>query len=69
MVAAPSRTLMEALWAARPLVRAYDPVAMDETRTSTASRPTCASASTVTRRYRRDALAIRTEWQVPQPDS
>ncbi len=39
MRAAPSRTLMEALWAAGASVRAYDPVAMAETRRIYGERP------------------------------
>ena len=61
---APSRVLMEALWAAGAAVRAYDPVAMDETRRIYGARPDlefCASA--VAALDGADALAICTEWQ------
>jgi UDPglucose 6-dehydrogenase len=71
---APSRVLMEALWAAGARVRAYDPVAMGEARRLYADRadadPTdgrpspltlCASAGEALEGA--DALAIATEWQ------
>jgi UDPglucose 6-dehydrogenase len=71
---APSRVLMEALWAAGAQVRAYDPVAMGEARRlyadrvdadPTDSRPApltlCASAGEALAGA--DALAIATEWQ------
>jgi UDPglucose 6-dehydrogenase len=71
---APSRVLMEALWAAGARVRAYDPVAMGEAQRLYADRldadPTdgrpapltlCASASEALEGA--DALAIATEWQ------
>jgi len=61
---APSRVLMEALWEAGATVRAYDPVAMDETRRIYGVRPDlelCASA--VAALEGADALAICTEWQ------
>ncbi|NBU24558.1 MAG: UDP-glucose/GDP-mannose dehydrogenase family protein [Gammaproteobacteria bacterium] len=66
---APSRVLMEALWAAGARVRAYDPVAMAETRRLygdrlTGDRPAltlCASAAETLEGA--DALAIVTEWQ------
>ncbi len=61
---APSRTLMEALWAAGAKVRAYDPVASEEARRLYGARPdltlvTAASDALVGA----DALAILTEWQ------
>ena len=66
---APSRVLMEALWQAGARVRAYDPVAMPETRRLygdqlTGDRPSlalCASAAETLEGA--DALAIVTEWQ------
>jgi UDPglucose 6-dehydrogenase len=61
---APSRVLMEALWAAGAAVRAYDPVAMDETRRIYGARPDlelCTSAAEALDGA--DALAICTEWQ------
>ena len=61
---APSRVLMEALWAAGAAVRAYDPVAMEEARRIYGVRPDlelCASA--VAALDGADALAICTEWQ------
>jgi UDPglucose 6-dehydrogenase len=61
---APSRVLMEALWAAGARVRAYDPVAMDETRRIYGARgdlELCASAAAALDGA--DALAICTEWQ------
>jgi UDPglucose 6-dehydrogenase len=61
---APSRVLMEALWAAGARVRAYDPVAMPEARRIYGSRPDfalCPSAGEALDGA--DALAICTEWQ------
>ena len=65
---APSRVLMEALWAAGAQVRAYDPVAMEEcgrlygTRTAAGGGLTlCASAEEALQGA--DALAIITEWK------
>jgi len=71
---APSRVLMEALWAAGARVRAYDPVAMGEARRlygdrlqadpadgSGAPLTLCASAAEALEGA--DALAIVTEWQ------
>jgi UDPglucose 6-dehydrogenase len=61
---APSRTLMEALWAAGANVRAYDPVATNEARRIYGSRSDlqlCASSTTALEGA--DALAICTEWQ------
>jgi UDPglucose 6-dehydrogenase len=61
---APSRVLIESLWAAGAAVRAYDPVAMNEARRIYGSRPDfglCASAAEALDGA--DALAICTEWQ------
>src|SRR5690606_19540527 len=61
---APSRTLMEALWAAGARVRAYDPVASRETRRIYGDRPDlhlCRSAEEALDGA--DALAIVTEWR------
>jgi UDPglucose 6-dehydrogenase len=61
---APSRVLMEALWAAGARVRAYDPVAMGEARRLYGERSglaLCASAAEALEGA--DALAIVTEWQ------
>ena len=61
---APSRVLMESLWAAGARVRAYDPVAMDECRRIYGTRPDldlCASSDETL--VGADALAIVTEWQ------
>jgi UDPglucose 6-dehydrogenase len=66
---APSRVLMEALWAAGARVRAYDPVAMGEARRLYGERvggpeaalALCASAGEALEGA--DALAIATEWQ------
>jgi len=64
MRAAPSRVLLEALWAEGAFVRAYDPVAMPETRRIYGDRPDLtlcnSSAQALTGA---DALAIVTEWQ------
>ena len=61
---APSRILMEALWAAGAAVRAYDPVAMDEARRIYGARQDlifCKNAGHALEGA--DALAICTEWQ------
>jgi UDPglucose 6-dehydrogenase len=61
---APSRVLMEALWAAGAAVRAYDPVAMDEARRIYGARKDltfCKNAGHALESA--DALAICTEWQ------
>jgi UDPglucose 6-dehydrogenase len=61
---APSRDLMEALWAEGAAVRAYDPVAMDEARKLFGHRPDFATAdSAMAALEGADALAILTEWQ------
>jgi UDPglucose 6-dehydrogenase len=71
---APSRVLMEALWAAGARVRAYDPVAMGEARRLYADRvgdgsgdpappPLTLCASAAEALEGADALAIATEWQ------
>ena len=61
---APSRTIMEKLWAAGARVRAYDPVAGEEARRVFGARPDlaiCASAYEAIEGA--DALVIATEWQ------
>jgi UDPglucose 6-dehydrogenase len=61
---APSRVLMESLWAAGARVRAYDPQSMDETRRVYGTRPDlelCASAAATLEGA--DALVVVTEWQ------
>jgi UDPglucose 6-dehydrogenase len=61
---APSRVLMEALWAAGAKVRAYDPVAMPEARRIYGARPDLdLVASSSEALDGADALAICTEWQ------
>ena len=60
---APSRVLMESLWAAGVTVRAYDPAAMDEARRIYGERAElvlCESAMAAVDGA--DALAIATEW-------
>lgn len=60
---APSRVLMEALWAAGARVRAYDPIAMAETRRIYGERAEldlCANAPQALEGA--DALAVLTEW-------
>jgi len=64
MRAAPSRVLMEALWAAGATVRAYDPVAMAECRRLYGDRPDlvlCRKGPDALQGA--DALAIVTEWR------
>ncbi len=64
MRAAPSRTLMEALWAAGAQVRAYDPVAMQETRRIYGERPDLTLVDSAPEALQgADVLAIVTEWQ------
>jgi len=61
---APSRTLMEALWAAGARVRAYDPEAMEATQRiygETAQLTLCSNAYDVLEGA--DALVLCTEWQ------
>lgn len=61
---APSRTLLESLWAAGAKVRAYDPVANEEARRIYGARPDLALAKSSTEALQgADALAIVTEWQ------
>ncbi|MGQ0698281.1 MAG: UDP-glucose dehydrogenase family protein [Panacagrimonas sp.] len=62
---APSRDLMEAVWAAGGKIRAYDPVAMDETAHLYGKRPDLYLASSAEDAATgADALAIVTEWRV-----
>ncbi len=62
---APSRDLMEAVWAAGGCIRAYDPVAMDETRKIYGERDDLYLASSPEDAVMgADALAIVTEWRV-----
>jgi UDPglucose 6-dehydrogenase len=64
MRAAPSRTLMEALWHAGAKVQGYDPVAMDETRRIYGERGDLVLAKSATEALAgADVLAIVTEWQ------
>ena len=61
---APSRVLMEAVWAAGGRIRAYDPEAMEEARRIYGERPDlvlCDSAREAIAGA--DALAVVTEWQ------
>jgi UDPglucose 6-dehydrogenase len=61
---APSRTLMEALWAAGAAVRAYDPVAMAETRRIYGERDDLALCESGDEALAgADVLVICTEWQ------
>ena len=61
---APSRVLMEALWAAGAKVRAYDPVAMGEAKRIYGERPDLALVASAAEALEgADALAICTEWQ------
>ncbi len=61
---APSRVLIEALWEAGASVRAYDPVAMPETRNIYGKRADFALCdSSADALEGADALAIVTEWQ------
>lgn len=61
---APSRALLESLWAAGARVRAYDPVAHEEVRRIYGERPDLILAKSATEALQgADALAIATEWQ------
>lgn len=61
---APSRTLLESLWAAGAKVRAYDPVANEETHRIYGERKDFALLESATDALQgADALAIVTEWQ------
>jgi len=61
---APSRVLMEALWSAGAKVRAYDPVAMEETARIYGKRADLALCKGAPEALEgADALAICTEWQ------
>jgi UDPglucose 6-dehydrogenase len=61
---APSRTLLEALWAAGAKVRAYDPVAAEEAHRLYGNRADLALVGSSTEAlHGADALAIVTEWQ------
>ncbi len=62
---APSRVLLEALWAAGAVVQAYDPAAMNEARRLYGERPDfrlCEQALAALENA--DALAILTEWSL-----
>ncbi len=64
MRAAPSRTLMEALWQAGAKVHAYDPIAMAETRRIYGERHGLTLAKSAEDALKgADVLAIVTEWQ------
>lgn len=64
MRAAPSRTLMESLWNAGAKVRAYDPVAIEETHRIYGDRGDLALVGSTTEALQgADVLAIVTEWQ------
>ena len=61
---APSRPLMEALWAAGCRVRAYDPVAMTQTRSLYGDRDDLTLCDNAEQALEgADALAIATEWR------
>jgi UDPglucose 6-dehydrogenase len=61
---ASSRVLLEALWAAGVCVRAYDPVAMEETRRIYGARPDLVLVDSALAAVEGvDALAIVTEWK------
>jgi len=65
MRAAPSRTLMEALWAAGAKVRAYDPEAMDECRRIYGERDDLTLVDSAEEALKgADALVTVTEWSV-----
>ena len=61
---APSRNLLQGLWAAGAQVRAHDPVAMDEARRIFGERADLALCDTPMQALQgADALAIVTEWK------
>ncbi|MBS0375297.1 MAG: UDP-glucose/GDP-mannose dehydrogenase family protein [Proteobacteria bacterium] len=61
---APSRVLLESLWASGARVRAYDPVARDEARRVFGERPDLVLCESMEQTLiGADALAIVTEWQ------
>jgi len=61
---APSRTLLESLWAAGAKVRAYDPVAHEEAHRIYGERPDLELVKSANEALQgADALAIATEWQ------
>lgn len=61
---APSRTLLESLWAAGAKVRAYDPVAHEEAQRIYGDRPDLTLTKSANEALQgADALAIATEWQ------
>ncbi|MDT0498199.1 UDP-glucose/GDP-mannose dehydrogenase family protein [Algiphilus sp. W345] len=61
---APSRELMEAIWADGGAVRAYDPVAMEETRKIYGDRPDLTLVESAEEACEgADALALVTEWK------
>ena len=61
---APSRALLEALWAAGARVQAYDPEAMDEAQRLYPDQPALKLADSRDEALRgADALVICTEWQ------
>jgi len=62
---APSRVLMEALWAAGAKIQAYDPVAMDETQNIYGLREDLKLVGTKEAALEKaDALVICTEWKI-----
>ena len=62
---APSRVLMEAIWAAGGRVQAHDPVAMEECRRIYGDRPDLVYAETPEEAAQEaDALAVVTEWKL-----
>jgi UDPglucose 6-dehydrogenase len=62
---APSRSLMEALWERGAIVRAYDPVAMDEARRIYGEHERLVFANNPEEAVKgADALAVMTEWMV-----
>ncbi len=65
MRAAPSRSMLEVLWAMGASVSAYDPAAMDETRRIYGERPDLVLADSPMDALKgADALLIVTEWKV-----